>query len=52
MPEAMKQFYEDVVAVFYKYHLREPNTQDTARLLSINESKGFLGMLGSIYYMH
>jgi hypothetical protein len=38
-------FCEDVIAVFGAHYLREPNTNDTARLLSINESRGFLGCL-------
>jgi hypothetical protein len=50
--EAMYRFCKDVIAVFGEYYLREPNMDDTARLLSINESRGFPGMLGSIDYMH
>jgi hypothetical protein len=37
-----------VIVVFDIYYLREPNTNNTARHLSINESRGFPGMLGSI----
>jgi hypothetical protein len=50
--EGMYRFCEDVIAVFGKYYLREPNMDDTARLLSINESRGFPRMLGSIDCMH
>jgi hypothetical protein len=50
--EAMYQFCEDVIAVFGKYYLRETNMDDTACLLSINESRGFPRMLGSIDCMH
>jgi hypothetical protein len=39
--EAMHWFCEDVIVVFGKYYLREPNTKDTAGLLSINKSRGF-----------
>jgi hypothetical protein len=46
----MYQFCEDVIAVFGKYYLREPNVKDTANLLSINESRGFPGMLESILH--
>jgi hypothetical protein len=41
--DAMYRFYEDVIAVFGKYYPREPNTEDIAHLLSINERRGFLG---------
>jgi hypothetical protein len=50
--EAMYRFCEDVIAMFGEYYRREPNMDDTARLLSINESMGFPGMLGSIDCMH
>jgi hypothetical protein len=50
--DAMYQFSEDVIVVFGEYYLREPNTNDTARLLSINESRWFPEMLGSIDCMH
>jgi hypothetical protein len=44
--EAMYRSCEDVIVVFGEHYLREPNTDDTVRLLSINESRGFSGMLG------
>jgi hypothetical protein len=50
--EAMYRFYKDVIAVFGKYYLREPNTKDTARLLSINESRGFPEILGRQHRLH
>jgi hypothetical protein len=46
--EAMYRFCEDVIAMFGEYYLREPNMDDTARLLSINESRGFLGCLAAL----
>jgi hypothetical protein len=46
--EAMYRFCEDVIAVFGEYYLREPNMDDTARLLSINESRGFPGILAAL----
>jgi hypothetical protein len=46
--EAMYRFCEDVIVVFGEYYLREPNMDDTARLLSINESRGFLGCLAAL----
>jgi hypothetical protein len=50
--EAMYRFWEDVTAVLGEYYLRVPNMDGTAHLLSINESRGFLGMLGSIDCIH
>jgi hypothetical protein len=50
--EAMYRFCEDVIVVFGEYYLREPNMDDTARLLSINKSRGFPRMLVSIDCMH
>jgi hypothetical protein len=45
-------FCEDVIVVFDRYYLREPNTKDIARLLSIKESRRFPGMLGRIDCTH
>jgi hypothetical protein len=42
----MYQFCVDVIVVFDKYYLGEPNTKDIVRLLSNNESRGFPGMPG------
>jgi hypothetical protein len=47
----MYRFHGDVNVVFEKHYLREPKTKDTACLLSINQSRGVPGMLGSIDYM-
>jgi hypothetical protein len=44
----MYKFCNAVVELFGKVYLREPNMADTARLVSINESRGFRVMLGSI----
>ncbi|KAK1697966.1 hypothetical protein QYE76_014663 [Lolium multiflorum] len=50
--ESMYRFCRAVIAVFEEYYCREPNVEDTRRLLSINESRGFPGMIGSIDCMH
>jgi hypothetical protein len=50
--EAMYRFCSTVIAVFRKLYLREPTTEDTTRLLSINKRQGFPVMLGSIDCMH
>jgi hypothetical protein len=43
--ESMYKFCKAVIAVFGTVYLREPTVEDTARLLSINEERGFLGMI-------
>ena len=48
----MYKFCKAVIVVFGPEYLSEPTAQDTARLLAMNASKGFPGMLGSIDYMH
>jgi hypothetical protein len=46
--ESMYKFCKAMIAVFGTIYLREPTVEDTARLLSINEERRFLGMIGSI----
>jgi hypothetical protein len=50
--EAMNKFFKAVIAVFGDVYLRETTTEDTARLLSINDARGFPRMLGNIDNMH
>jgi hypothetical protein len=50
--EAMYNFCRAIIAVFGEVYLREPNLEDTQRLLSINKKRRFPGMLGSIDCMH
>ncbi|KAK1612505.1 hypothetical protein QYE76_036178 [Lolium multiflorum] len=50
--ESMYRFCRAVIAVFGHYYCREPTVEDTRRMLSINESRGFPGMIGSIDCMH
>jgi hypothetical protein len=40
------------IKVFEPQYLRLPNEQDTAKLLAVSESIGFLSMLGSIDCKH
>jgi hypothetical protein len=39
--ESMYNFFRAVISVFGKEYLREPNMEDTQRLLSINRKRGF-----------
>ena len=50
--DAMVRFATAMVEVFGPQYLREPNAQDTEKLLAIGEARGFPGMLGSIDCMH
>ncbi|XP_051221465.1 uncharacterized protein [Lolium perenne] len=50
--EAMYRFYRAVIGAFGEQYLRQPNAHDTTRLLSINASRGFPRMLGSIDCVH
>jgi hypothetical protein len=50
--ESMYKFCRAVIEVCGTVYLREPTVEDTARLLSINEERGFMGMKGSIDCMH
>nr|XP_045090155.1 uncharacterized protein LOC123497597 [Aegilops tauschii subsp. strangulata] len=50
--ESMYRFCKVVIVVFGLEYWREPTAQDTTRLLAVNASRGFLGMLGGIDCMH
>jgi hypothetical protein len=50
--EAMFRFRNVVVAVFAEVYLRQPNAADTARRLSINAARWFLGMLRTMGCMY
>jgi hypothetical protein len=50
--ESMYNFCRATISVFGEEYLREPNLEDTQRLLSINLKRGFPGMLGSIDCMY
>jgi hypothetical protein len=50
--ESLKKFVKAVVNIFSEEYLRSPNSNDIARLLAVNEKRGFPGMLGSIDCMH
>ena len=50
--KATFKFARAVVEVFGPEYLREPNAQDTEKLLAIGEARGFPGILRSIDCMH
>jgi hypothetical protein len=50
--DAMYNFCRAIIVVFGEMYLREPNLEDTQRLLSINEKRRFPSMLESIDCMH
>ncbi|XP_020997241.1 uncharacterized protein LOC110280507 [Arachis duranensis] len=50
--ECLEKFVEGVISVFEDEYLRKPNLNYLRRLLQMEEGRGFLGMLGSIYCMH
>jgi hypothetical protein len=48
----LRRFVAAVVEIFGLEYMREPNEQDTPRLLEIGASRGFPGTVGSIDCMH
>jgi hypothetical protein len=50
--KCVKKFVKAVISNFSEEYLRSPTNNDIARLLALGESRGFLGMLGSIDCMH
>lgn len=50
--ECLDRFTRGVIEVFGGEYLRRPTSSDVERLLQVNESRGFSGMLGSIDCMH
>jgi hypothetical protein len=50
--DSMYNFCRAIILVFGDEYLRQPNMEDTQQLLSINEKRGFPGILGSIDCMY
>jgi hypothetical protein len=50
--KCLRRFIISMVDVFRPQYMRLPNEQNTTKLLAVGESRGFLGMLGSIDCMH
>ncbi|KAI7935679.1 hypothetical protein MJO28_016550 [Puccinia striiformis f. sp. tritici] len=50
--KSLDRFCLAVIAVYSKEYLRSPNEVDMKHILTINEKRGFPGMLGSLDCMH
>jgi hypothetical protein len=50
--EALNHFCATVINVFGQQYLCAPTPNDIARILALNEQRGWPGMLGSIDCMH
>jgi hypothetical protein len=50
--EALNYFCVAVINIFGQQYLRAPTLDDIARILALNEQRGWHGMLGSIDCMH
>ena len=50
--ECMNRFCRAIIAMFSKWYLRSPTTEDVARFLSIGQQRGFPVMLDSLDCMH
>ena len=50
--QCLDKFARGVIEVFGGEYMRRPTREDVERLLQVNESRGFPGMLGSIDCMH
>ncbi|KAI7943845.1 hypothetical protein MJO28_011373 [Puccinia striiformis f. sp. tritici] len=50
--KSLDRFCSAVIAVYSEEYLRSPNEEDMKRILTINEKRGFPGMLGSLDCMH
>ncbi|XP_073121024.1 uncharacterized protein [Henckelia pumila] len=50
--ECLKTFCRGMHEIFYEQYLRQPTSEDVARLNAENARRGFPGMLGSIDCMH
>ncbi|XP_028126817.1 uncharacterized protein LOC114323416 [Camellia sinensis] len=49
---SLKKFVKAIVVIYSDKYLKPSNNDDIARLLTVGESRGFPGMLGSIDCMH
>ncbi|KAI7950916.1 hypothetical protein MJO29_009590 [Puccinia striiformis f. sp. tritici] len=50
--ESLSKFCTAIIEIHGEEYLQSPTTEDVKRILSINEKRGFPGMLGSLDCMH
>ncbi|KAH9456062.1 hypothetical protein Pst134EB_033427 [Puccinia striiformis f. sp. tritici] len=50
--QSLSRFCTAIIQIYGEEYLRSPTTDDVKRILSINEKRGFPGMLGSLDCMH
>ena len=50
--ECLDRFISGVIGLFGKEYLRAPTAGDILKILKMNESRGFPGMMGSVDCMH
>jgi hypothetical protein len=50
--QSVRLFAKTIIRVFGPEYLRSPNEEDTKKLMTMNEARGWPDMLGSIDCMH
>jgi hypothetical protein len=48
----VRMFAKPMIRIFGPMYIRSPNEEDTKKLMSMNEKRGWPGMLGNVYCMH
>lgn len=44
--------HQGIIAIFKLEYMRKPTVDDVQHIIEMHEDCGFLGMLGSVDYMH
>ena len=50
--ESLSRFCSAIIKIYGEEYLQSPTAEDVKRILTINEKRGFPGMLGSLDFMH
>jgi len=50
--ETVREFTRTIIDVYEQEYLRPPNATELAKILDVNDARGFPGMIGSIDCMH